>query len=142
MRTVMLLSLLSSCTPKANGGAMSSTQVMSEIEAVLSKFEFMLVKNQCVAVYAEFKENGGCYLSRAPRDETALQIAEALVKAGFKQQRSLRLDFGSWTTVLDKGNFGISYTVHSLATDPDSSADYQAGYKTKLTIALTDTREQ
>lgn len=143
MLVLTVISLLTGCSHRAKDSTMSETQLMTEIEEVLGKFDAVLVKNRCVAEYAQLRLQGGCYLSRAQSEEIAKDVAQALVKAGFEPYRLLRLDFGVWSTTLHKGKTDVAFSVEPLALDLGQkyAADQQAGYRSKLTLSLSATEK-
>ncbi|MBZ9715376.1 hypothetical protein [Deinococcus multiflagellatus] len=140
LAALMVVGLLSGCTPRAKDATMTEAQIMSDIESVLGQFDTVLVENRCASEYAQLHLNGGCYLSRVPSEDTAKAVAQALVKAGFEPQRSLRLDFGAWSTVLKKNQTALAFSVEPLTRDSGEkyAADRKAGYQSKVTVSLSD----
>lgn len=141
---IVTVGVLAGCTPRGQDERMTGSDVMKEVETVLSGLPDISVVNRCAQIYAERKEFGGCYLSKAPSEDSAREVVAALAHTGFTQRGTLRLDFGRWTTVLDNGGFAASVSVDSLASTPGENNDqvYQQGYRSKVTVALTETGEQ
>ncbi|MFC4427211.1 hypothetical protein [Deinococcus navajonensis] len=135
----LALMLLTGCVSKEK--PMTDTQIMDDIRGVLGQFEYMSTKNECESIYAERGETGGCYLSKATDAQTAQDLVDALVKAGYQQRGMLRQDFLRWAAILDKGQYAITLTVDPLANETEGAglAAYKAGYQAEATFSLTNT---
>ncbi|MFC4640046.1 hypothetical protein [Deinococcus hohokamensis] len=137
--SLVALMLLTGCIPKEK--PMSETQILDDIRGVLGQSGYMSTKNECESVYAERGEAGGCYLSKATEAQTAQDLVDALVKAGYQQRGTLRQDFLRWAAILEKGPYAITLTVDPLANETDGAglAAYKAGYQAEAAFSLTNT---